>query len=281
MKQTSQRSIQSVVLGLIAFGLIALALGGYLTPISRLVLTPLVSAQTWLSTRFQAVESFLSAPQDVNRLRLENEQLQAENARLETQIIELNQQLAESRITSALLDFARSHPDNRYLAAQVIGRDTNPFLQYVIINRGSDDGLRRGMPVVTQQGLVGRIAAVTARAARVQLISDTDSRVNVRLEPTRAQATLVGQITGEISLDMIPQSAEITVGDLVLTSGLGGNYPANILIGQITNVTRRDYDIFQQASVQPVVDFSQLDIVLVITNFRPIDISPLQPREEP
>ena len=231
MKQTSQRSIQSVVLGLIAFGLIALALGGYLTPISRLVLTPLVSAQTWLSTRFQAVESFLSAPQDVNRLRLENEQLQAENARLETQIIELNQQLTESRITSALLDFARAHPDNRYLAAQVIGQDTNPFLQYVIINRGSDDGLRRGMPVVTQQGLVGRIAAVTARAARVQLISDTDSRVNVRLEPTRAQATLIGQITGEISLDMIPQSAEITVGDLVLTSGLGGNYPANTLIG--------------------------------------------------
>jgi rod shape-determining protein MreC len=92
---------------------------------------------------------------------------------------------------------------------------------------------------------------------------------------------LLGQITGEISLDMIPQSAEVGVGALVLTSGLGGNYPANILIGQITNVTRRDYDIFQQASVQPVVDFSQVDIVLVITNFRPIDISPLQPREGP
>ena len=67
------------------------------------------------------------------------------------------------------------------------------------------------------------------------------------------------------------------VGDLVVTSGLGGDYPADILIGQVTSVRRRDYDIFQTASVQPVVDFSQLQIVLVITNFRPIDISPLVP----
>lgn len=278
MNHNSQRPVQSIVLGLIAFGLIALALAGYLTPLSRVILTPLVSVQTWLSTRFQAVESFISAPKDTAQLRLEVEQLQNENARLEAQIIDLNQQLSESRITSALLDFARSHPENTYLAAQVIGIDTNPFLQYVIINRGSDDGLRRGMPVVTQQGLVGRIAAVTAGAARIQLITDTDSKVNVRLEPSRAQALLAGQITGEVALENIPQSAEVTVGDLVLTSGLGGNYPSNILIGQVTNVTRRDYDIFQTASVQPVVDFSQLEIVLVITNFRPVDISPLLPQ---
>jgi rod shape-determining protein MreC len=109
------------------------------------------------------------------------------------------------------------------------------------------------------------------------LITDTASDINVRLEPGRAQAMLNGLVTGEISLEMIPQSAEIEVGDLVLTSGLGGNYPANILIGQVTGVRSRDYDLFQSASVQPVVDFSQLEIVLVITNFRPVDISPLVP----
>ena len=76
---------------------------------------------------------------------------------------------------------------------------------------------------------------------------------------------------------MIPQSAEVKPGDLVLTSGLGGDYPPNILIGQVTGVRSRDFDLFQTASVQPVVDFSQLEIILVITNFRPIDISPLIP----
>jgi rod shape-determining protein MreC len=273
----TRTSLQTVVLILVVAGLILLALGGYLTPVSRYVVTPLVSAQTWLASRYQAIQNLVSAPQDLTRLRQRNTELEAEVSRLESQIIDLQQQLSETRILSALVDFARVHPENRYLAASVIGRDPSPFLQYVIINRGSDDGLRRGMPVVTQQGLVGRISKVTAGAATVQLISDAASKVNVRIEPSRAQALLQGQITGEVSLDMIPQAAKVQVGDLVLTSGLGGNYPDNILIGQITGVRRRDYDIFQQASVQPVVDFSQLEIVLVITNFRPVDISPLVP----
>ena len=174
-----------------------------------------------------------------------------------------------------MVDFARVQPENRYLAATVIGRDPSPFLEYVIINRGSDDGLRRGMPVVTQQGLVGRVAAVTADAARVQLITDPASSINVKLEPSGAQAVIRGEVSGEISLAMIPQSAPVEIGDLILTSGLGGNYPANILIGQVTGVRRRETDLFQSASVQPVVDFNQLEIVLIITNFRPIDISPL------
>jgi rod shape-determining protein MreC len=281
MHPTNTRSLQSIILALFVIGLVLLALGGYLTPVSRFVLSPLVTAQYWLSTRFQAVQSFIAAPQDLARLRQENTDLQAEISRLEAEIIELNQQLAETRILSALVEFARAHPENSYLASEVIGRDPNPFLQHVYINRGSDDGLRRGMPVVTAQGLVGRVEAVTARAARIQLITATESRVNVMIEPSRAEAILVGQITGDISMEMIPQAADVQVGNLVLTSGLGGNYPANIVVGQVTGVRRRDYDIFQQASVQPVVDFSQLDIVLVITNFRPIDIDPLIPDDAP
>jgi rod shape-determining protein MreC len=277
MRSNTSRSFQSIVLAFIVIGLIALALGGYLTPLSRLVLNPVISAQTWLSTRFQAFQNFFNAPQDLARLRQRNTELEAEVSRLQAEIIDLQQQISETRILSALVDFARAHPDNRYVAAAVIGRDTSPFVKYVIINRGSDDGLRRGMPVVTQQGLVGRVAAVTAGAARVQLITDPSSSVNVRLEPSRALAVLVGSITGELTVEMIPQSATVQIGDLVLTSGLGGNYPADILVGQTTSVRRRETDLFQSAAIQPVVDFSQLEIVLVITNFRPVDITPLIP----
>jgi rod shape-determining protein MreC len=264
-------------MALVVIGLIALALGGYLTPISRYALTPLNSAQTWLATRYQAIQNYFTAPQDMARLRQRNVELEAEVSRLQSEIIDLKQQISETRILSALVDFARVHPENRYVAAAVIGRDPSPFLQYVIINRGSDDGLRRGMPVVTQQGLVGRIAAVTAGAARIQLITDAASTINVRLEGSRAQAVLHGQITGEVTVEMIPQSAGVKSGDLVLTSGLGGAYPANILIGQVNSVRSRDVDLFQTASIQPMVDFSQLEIVLVITNFRPVDINPLIP----
>lgn len=275
MNTTPVRPVQTIILVLFVIGLIALALGGYLTPLSRLVLNPVVSAQTWLSVRFHALQNAIAAPQDLARLRQRNSEMEVEVSRMQTEIIVLKQQISETRVLSALVDFARVQPENRYLAASVIGRDPSPFLDYVIINRGSDDGLRRGMPVVTQQGLVGRIAAVTADAARVQLITDPASNINVKLEPSRAQAVIRGEVSGEISLAMIPQSAQVEIGDLILTSGLGGNYPTNILIGQVTGVRRRETDLFQSASVQPVVDFNQLEIVLIITNFRPIDISPL------
>ncbi len=275
MNTTPIRPVQTIILALFVIGLIALALGGYLTPLSRLVLNPVVSAQTWLSVRFQALQNAIAAPQDLARLRQRNSEMEVEVSRMQTEIIVLKQQISETRVLSALVDFARVQPENRYLAASVIGRDPSPFLDYVIINRGSDDGLRRGMPVVTQQGLVGRIAAVTADAARVQLITDPASNINVKLEPSRAQAVVRGEVSGEISLAMIPQSAQVEIGDLILTSGLGGNYPTNILVGQVTGVRRRETDLFQSASVQPVVDFNQLEIVLIITNFRPIDISPL------
>jgi len=99
----------------------------------------------------------------------------------------------------------------------------------------------------------------------------------VRLEPSQAAAVLSGSISGDLSLDMIPQGADVQAGNLVLTSGLGGNFPANILVGQVTGVRSQDQDLFQQASIQPGVDFSQLDIVLVITNFRPVETGPLIP----
>lgn len=279
MRPSSSRSLQTIVLALVVLGLIVLALGGYLTPVSRAVVSPIINAQTWIATRFQALQNYIRAPQDLARLQQQNTELEAEVSRLQSEIIALNQQLAETRILSALVDFARVNPENRYVAAAVIGRDPSPFLKYVIINRGSDDGLRRGMPVVTSQGLVGRIAAVTAGAARVQLVTDPASSVNVRLEPSRAQAVLLGSITGELTLDMIPQSAAVQIGDLILTSGLGGNYPSNILIGQLSSVRQRETDLFQSGTVQPVVDFGQLEIVLIITNFRPVDISPLIPTQ--
>jgi rod shape-determining protein MreC len=277
MRPSSARTWQTVVLILVLFGLIALALGGYLTPISRLAIAPFISAQTWISSRFLAVQNILSSSQDLNRLRQRNLELEAEVSNLQSEIIDLKQQIAETKVLSALVEFARVHPENRYLAAAIIGRDPSPFVKYVIINRGSDSGTRTGMPVVTSQGLAGRIAAVTAGASRIQLINDPASSVNVRLEPSGAQAVLLGSLSGELSLDLIPQNASVNVGDLVLTSGLGGNYPGNILIGQITSVSRRETDLFQKASVQPIVNFSKLDIVLLITNFRPVDIGPLIP----
>lgn len=271
------RSFQTAALALLIVGILLLALGGYLAPISRVALSPFISTQTWLASRYLAIRDFLTAPQDVTRLSQLNAQLEAEVARLQSQIIKLQQENSELEVLSALLDFARTHAENEYITAAVIGRDISPFLHYIIINRGSDDSLRRGMPVVSSQGLVGRVAAVTAGGARAQLISDPDTAINVRIQPSGAEALLQGSITGDLTVEAIPQDAKIQNGDLVLTSGLGGNYPPDILIGQISGVRQRPVELFQSATVEPVVDFSLLEIVLVIVNFRSVDIAPLIP----
>jgi len=277
MKTNSPRSLQLLIFILVGLGVIGLALGGYLTPLSRVVLNPFVAAQTWLAKRYQAVQSLISQPEDVTTLRQKNAELEAENSNLQVQIVELQQQVTEAQLLSTLVDYERRHVENQYIAASVIARDVSPFMHYVIIDRGSDNGLRKGMPVITQQGLVGTISAVTAGAARVQLINDPGSSINVLLQQSDEEAVLNGQITGELEAGMISQSATVLPGELVMTSGLGGNYPANILVGQVLTVRNEASALFQTASVQPAVDFSQLSIVLIITNFQPVDISPLIP----
>jgi rod shape-determining protein MreC len=276
MNQTP-RNMQAVVIAFLSIGVVVLALSGYLTPLASFALNPFISVQTWISTRYQAVRDLLTSPSDITQLRQRVADLEAENASLQGQVLDLQDQLEELPVLSALVDFEQANPENKYLSAAVIAYDPSPFMRYVIINRGSDDELRRGMPVVTSQGLVGRITAVTAVAARVQLITDPGSNINIQLRPSQAEAVLTGTLTGEVDLEQIPQNANVQPGDLVLTSGLGGNFPPGVIIGQVTGVRSHDYELFQSASVQPVVDFSKLEIVLVIVNFNTVDITPLVP----
>lgn len=277
MRNIFSRTLQTTIIFLVAGGVVALALGGYFSSASNVFTGSLVNLQTWFSIRFTAVQDFLTAPRDMASLQQRNAELESEVAELQAQVIQLQQEVGETQILAALVDFSRANPENSYRAAAVIGRDPSPFLHYVIINRGSNDGILRGMPVVTDQGLVGRIDAVIADAARVQLITDPASMVNIRLQNAEVEASLSGSVTGDVTLDLIPQDTDIQAGDLVLTSGLGGSYPADLIVGQVVNIRTRDFDLFQQATVQPVVDFNRLKIVLIIINFTPVDTTPLDP----
>lgn len=262
-------------------GVLALALGGFFSSASNRFTASLVGVQSWISTRVLAIQDFLTAPRDIASLRARNAELEAEVSRLHAQVIELQQSVNQTDILAALVGFSRSNPESTYKAAAVIGRDPSPFLHYVVINRGSNDGIRRGMAVVTNQGLIGRVDAAIADAARVQLITDPSTSINVRLQNAETDAVLTGSVTGDVSLDMISQDVTVESGDLILTSGLGGGFPPDLIIGQVISTRRVDVELFQQATVQPAVDFSRLEIVLVITNFRPVDITPLVPTLTP
>ncbi|MFN2275273.1 MAG: rod shape-determining protein MreC, partial [Anaerolineales bacterium] len=97
-----------------------------------------------------------------------------------------------------------------------------------------------------------------------------DTAVNVRFQTARTEGILKAELNGELVVDLIDLNAELTQGELVLTSGLGGKYPPNIPVGQVVSIRRRDFDLFQTATIQPSVDFDALNIVLVITNFQPV-----------
>jgi len=281
MNPFSPRSLRTITIALVVVGLIVLALGGYLNPLFRVTLNPLIAVQSWFSARFMAVYDFITVPRDVNSLRQRNSELESENSLLQTQVIQLQQELSQAQAVNALVGFARQHPANQYVAASVIGRDPNPFMRYILIDAGSDNGLRHGMAVVTQEGLVGRIDAVMAGAARVQLITDPGSAVNIMLQSSQTEAVLSGSLTGDLTLDMLPRDANVSVGDIVLTSGLGGTYPQNIFIGQIQAVQNRENELFKTATVQPLVNFADLKAVLVIVNFNPVDLTPLKPTLSP
>jgi rod shape-determining protein MreC len=271
------RNWQIGVIMLIFIGIILMAAGGILRPMINTAISPFITIQKVFSERFLSIYQLLTLPRDTTALLEKNAELEDEIARLQTENTQYQQQLREADILYALLDFAREQPENKYIAASVIGQDPSPFLHYIIIDHGSDDGLRKGMPVVTNQGLVGRIDAVTAVASRVQLISDPDSSVNIWLEESQTDAILTGSVTGDLYLDMISQEIGLTENEILFTSGLGGNYPKDIVVGEITNIHKRENELFQTASVQPSVDFSSLRAVLVITNFKPTDLTPLLP----
>ena len=277
----SSRALQTTITFLVVGGILVLALGGFFGSASREFSSGLIEIQTWFSSRFLGLQDFITAPRDIVSLRTRNAELEAQVSQLQAQVIELQQRVNETEILAALVDFSRSNPESTYKAATVIGRDPSPFLHYIIINRGSNDDIRRGMPVVTNQGLVGRIDAAIADASRVQLITDPASAVNVYLQNAETDAMLLGSVTGDVSLDLISQDSVVEPGDLILTSGLGGGYPPDLILGQVVTIRALEFQLFQQANVQPAVDFSRLEIVLVITNFRPVDIAPLEPQPSP
>jgi rod shape-determining protein MreC len=182
---------------------------------------------------------------------------------------------AEAVLMRDLLNFAQANPSYEMQGAHVVGRvighDPSNLLQYITLDIGSEEGLERNMPVVTDRGLVGRVSTVGRGWSRVLLIIDTSSSVNALTQSTRASGSIQGQPDGSLAMQSIPQGDTVSVGDTVFTSGLGGNFPRQILIGQITEAERKDYELFQTATVLPTVDFDHLEVVLVITDFESID----------
>ncbi len=274
MSKFQRRSILVVVLLAASLGLLGLDRAGALAPVKNTLGTSMTVLQRSVARTWASVAGLFQSNPDAESLRRQNAELQAQVNQLQARVIQLEEDQTALKTLSGLVNYARTQPDYRYLAANVIGRDPSPFLRYLLLDRGSDDGIRRDMPVVTDQGLVGKIVEVTSQASKVQLIVDSGSAVNALLQKSRERGVVSGQLAGGLIMQYISQQVTVEPGERVLTSGLGGAYPQGLFIGAVSAVQKLNYEVLQQAEVTPGVDFGRLEIVLIIVSFKPLDLGP-------
>lgn len=150
------------------------------------------------------------------------------------------------------------------LASQVVGRDPTGWFKSIIIDKGKEDGIALDMPVVNASGVVGRVVAVSPHYAKALLIIDQNSSVDCLVQRSRDRGMLKGLSTEKCKMDYVVTSSDVMVGDVVVTSGLGGVFPKGLPLGSVTSVNEAAGELFKDIEIQPVVDFSKLEEVLVI-----------------
>ncbi len=162
-----------------------------------------------------------------------------------------------------LLHFKKDH-SYKTKVAKIIGRDMSKWFKTAVIDQGSANGIKNGLPVVISEGIVGQITEVALNYSKVLLVEDRNSAVDALIQRTRARGVIKGESTDRCILDYALLKNDIRVGDIVISSGLDGLYPKGLRIGSVSKVVRPNAGIFQDVIVKPYVDFEKLEEVLVI-----------------
>jgi rod shape-determining protein MreC len=195
--------------------------------------------------------------------------VQAENDRLRERVRDLERRGTRSgemelmnRRLKRLLALERELP-TRAVAAQVTARDASVWFQSLTLNKGELDGIQVGMPVIAPEGVVGLISSTSPHAARVLLLTDPNSGIDVLVQRTRVRGIVSGLLEQGTSLKYVKRSDDVRVGDRVVASGLDGVFPKGLPVGRVTKVSRKDRGLFLYAEVTPAADASRLEEVLV------------------
>lgn len=202
-------------------------------------------------------------------VRKDNDRLRADNARLRETNQKLRAEGAENRRLRKLLQL-RDQLRGQLLSARVIGKEVSPFFRVVRVrlDRGERDRVKAGMPVLTADGLVGQVRRTWGRYSDVLLTADKTSAIDVVVQRTGARGMLKG--TGDAQhyfcrLEHLPRDADVQVGDLIVTSGLGQRFPASIVVGTVQAIGKKEFGLYQEATVAPAVKFSRAEEVLIMT----------------
>ena len=250
------------------------------------ILTPV---QQLFSGVGRAISNLFRSASELQDLRQRVQTLQQQVDELSIENLRLREFQAEVRQYRDLLSFANQNPIYDVVGSDVIGlsttcspedasrtragecasviaSDPSPFVRYLTINVGRRNGIQVGMPEVGGGlALIGRIGQVNESSSQVQLLIDPNSYVNVQVVSSRATGTVAGQSDGSLHLQNVPQTDNLEVDDIIVTSGLGGALPGQLPVGRVERIISSEAQLFKEAIVRPAVDFNRIEIVLVIT----------------
>ncbi len=219
---------------------------------------------------------FLESIIEAGDLKNETNELKLKNQELLAQVVALNELKKENKILREALEI-ELQKDFKLALSQIIGKDISQ--DFILINKGSEDGISEGMPAVTQQRiLVGKISEVYENFSKVMLISNKESSFDAKISAPDGPPPEAGQednISGivkgkgnsKVSFDLVLREEDIFEGDIVVTSALGGIFPKALLVGKIKTIKKIDIEQFQQAEIEPFFDISDAENIFIILDF--------------
>jgi rod shape-determining protein MreC len=232
-----------------------------------------------ISGLMSQVEQVGGTVQKIGELAGQNARYREQIDRYETQLVRMRELEAENQDLRNLLGLKQKAGPGELIPVRKISADPNPFVGSFTVDKGEQDGVRSGMAVASSRGLVGRVLRAAETSSKVLMIADVNSAVTARVQATGATGVVRGRVDSRLGTDepkllmeKIPHDDRLFVGDLVITSDLGGIFPDGLLVGTVAQIRRRDGDLFQEALVEPAVEISRLERLYVIGD--PVGRSP-------
>lgn len=239
------------------------------------IISPL---QKGMSKVLSPVKDGIGFVLDMGSARGERDRLLEEKKALQDRVNELEETERENMELKSMIAVKENNPQLEFLVVDVIGANPDIWEQTIQIGAGYDDGLQEYMAILSEDGsLVGRVTLCTANSSVVQLITDDKSSIGAKLQQNAEMGIVKGEGSGGVRLELLNQDAEVNEGDVVLTSGMGGTCPADIPIGNITEISERRADLSLGIQIQPRAKLTRLEKVLVVLS-PPPKTAPVQAR---
>lgn len=231
------------------------------TPQVERLRAALVGSWAGVLQAFSWITALRDRENELAELRLRSSQLYLENAQLREAALE------NLRLRTMLAFKHKSRYD--LISARVISTNREQFMKSVTVDVGAEEGVHKDMPVITPMGLAGRVHSVGKHTSIVQLVIDHNFRAACLIQRSRVEGILAYNAGGECRLTQVPKNSDVAVKDVVITSGYSSIFPPGLQVGIVTDLNRENTTLFMEIKVRPLVDFSRLEEIFIVTSKQP------------